>query len=154
MMIIFQSGSARRISSVCRAPARIPLLFFGADGADIPDIPRVDFGMQQHGENKMRQFLKVTAPATALVALAYVAMATPAAAAAAKYEYCRQDVTSGMRSCGFETMEQCQAMSSGRGGTCYRDPLLNDTSSAYAYQPKHPLSKSLTLHAKKPVKNQ
>ncbi|WP_029586167.1 DUF3551 domain-containing protein [Bradyrhizobium sp. URHD0069] len=98
----------------------------------------------------MRQFLKVTAPATALLALAYVAMATPAAAA--KYEYCRQDVTSGMRSCSFETMEQCQAMSSGRGGTCYRDPWLTDTSSAYAYQPKHPLSKSLTLHAKKPVK--
>jgi Protein of unknown function (DUF3551) len=59
-----------------------------------------------------------------------------------------------MRSCGFETMEQCQAMSSGRGGTCYRDPLLTDTSSAYAYQPKRQLSKSLTLHAKKPVKNQ
>jgi hypothetical protein len=151
MMIILQSVSARRILSVCRAPERIPLLFFGADGADIPDIPRVDFGMQQHGENKMRQFLKVTAPATALLALAYVAMATPAAA---KYEYCRQDVTSGMRSCSFETMEQCQAMSSGRGGTCYRDPLLTDTSSAYAYQPKHPLSKSLTLRAKKPVKNQ
>jgi len=100
----------------------------------------------------MRQFLKVTAPATVLLALAYVAMATPAAAA--KYEYCRQDVTSGMRSCSFETIEQCQAMSLGRGGTCYRDPLLTDTSSAYAYQPKHPLSKSLTLRAKKPVKNQ
>ena len=151
-MIILQSVSARRILSVCRAPERIPLLFFNADGADIPDIPRVDFGMQQHGENKMRQFLKVTAPATALLALAYVAMATPAAAA--KYEYCRQDVTSGMRTCSFETMEQCQAMSSGRGGACYRDPLLTDTSSAYAYQPKHPLSKSLTLRAKKPVKNQ
>ena len=153
-MIVLQSVSARRILSVCRAPERIPLLFFGADGADIPDIPRVDFGMQQHGENKMRQFLKVTAPATALLALAYVAMAMATPAAAAKYEYCRQDVTSGMRSCSFETMEQCQAMSSGRGGTCYRDPLLTDTSSAYAYQPKHPLSKSLTLHAKKQVKNQ
>jgi Protein of unknown function (DUF3551) len=108
--------------------------------------------MQQHGEIKMRQFLKVTVPATALLALAYVAMATPAAAA--KYEYCRQDVTSGMRSCGFETLEQCQTMSSGRGGTCYRDPLLTDTSSAYAYQPKPPLSRSLTLHAKKPLKKQ
>ena len=74
-MIILQSVSARRISSVCRAPERIHLLFFGTDGADIPDIPRVDFGMQQHGENKMRQLLKVTAPATALLALAYVAMA-------------------------------------------------------------------------------
>ena len=99
----------------------------------------------------MRQLLKVTAPATALLALAYVAMATPAAAA--QYEYCRQDVTSGMRSCGFETMEQCQAMSSGRGGTCFRDPFLTDTSNAYAYQPKHAIAKS-RIRSKKPVENQ
>jgi hypothetical protein len=99
----------------------------------------------------MKQLLKMTAAsATTLVALAYVAMATPAAAG--PYEYCRQDVTSGMRSCSFETMEQCQAMSSGRGGTCYRDPLLSDTGSAYAYQPKHPLSKK--GYARKPVENQ
>src|ERR1700682_5109370 len=147
MMILLQSVSACRILSVRRAPERIPLLFFCADGADIPDIPRVDFGMQQHWENKMRPFLKVTAPATALLALAYVAMATPAAAA--KYEYCRQDVTSAMRSCGFETLEQCQAMSSGRGGSCYRDPFLVDTSNALAYQPKH--SKSGIRRAKTPV---
>jgi hypothetical protein len=40
-------------------------------------------------------------------------------------------------------MAQCQAMSSGRGGDCLRDPFLAPTpgSSAYAYQPKH-------LHAK------
>jgi len=100
----------------------------------------------------MKQVVKLTtASATALLALAYVSMATPAAAA--KYEYCRQDVTSGMRSCSFETMEQCQAMSSGRGGTCYRDPLLTDTS-AYAYQPKHPLPKRVIVRAKKPVENQ
>src|SRR5260370_30783633 len=101
----------------------------------------------------MKQVVKLTtASATALLALAYVSMATPAAAAA-KYEYCRQDVTSGMRSCSFETMEQCQAMSSGRGGTCYRDPLLTDTS-AYAYQPKHPLPKRVIVRAKKPVEHQ
>jgi hypothetical protein len=46
-----------------------------------------------------------------------------------------------MRSCSFDTMEQCKAMSSGRGGDCYRDPSLVDTMSAYAYQSKHPLSK-------------
>jgi hypothetical protein len=101
----------------------------------------------------MKQLLKMTAaPATALFALAFVAMATPAAAGPG--EYCRQDVTSGMRSCSFETMEQCQAMSSGRGGTCYRDPFLTDPSSAYAYQPKHPLPKSVILRAKKPVEHQ
>jgi hypothetical protein len=98
----------------------------------------------------MKQVLKLTtASATALLALAYVSMAP---AAAAKYEYCRQDVTSGMRSCSFETMEQCQTMSAGRGGTCYRDPLVTDTS-AYAYQPKHPLPKKAILRAKKPVEN-
>jgi hypothetical protein len=96
----------------------------------------------------MRQLLKTSAPAAALFALAYVAMATPASAGPS--EYCRQDVTSGMRSCSFETLEQCQAMSSGRGGTCYRDPFLTDTSSAYAYQPKRPISKPGT-RSKKPV---
>jgi hypothetical protein len=105
------------------------------------------------GENKMKQLLKLSAaPVTALFALAFVGMATPATAA--KYEYCRQDVTSGMRSCGFETMEQCQAMSSGRGGSCYRDPLLTDTSSAYAYQPKYLHPKNAIRRAKKPVENQ
>src|SRR6202048_1942018 len=100
----------------------------------------------------MKQLLKMTAaPATAIFALAFVAMATPAPAGPG--EYCRQDVTSGMRSCSFETMEQCQAMSSGRGGTCYRDPLLTDTS-AYAYQPKHPRPKHVIPRAKKPVENQ
>jgi hypothetical protein len=119
----------------------------GADGADIPDIPFRSFGLRPtQGESKMKRLLKMTAaPMTALFALAFVGITTPAAAA--KYEYCRQDVTSGMRSCSFETMEQCQAMSSGRGGHCYRDPFLTDTSNAYAYQPKH-------VRSKKPAGNQ
>jgi hypothetical protein len=75
-----------------------------------------------------------------LFTLALVAMATPASAS--PNEYCRQDVTSGMRSCSFESLEQCQAMSSGRGGSCYRDPLLADPSNALAYQPKHSRSKN------------
>jgi len=83
----------------------------------------------------MKQLSKISAaPATALLALAYVAMATPATAGP-NLNIAASDVTSGMRSCSFETLEQCQAMSAGRGGTCYRDPLLSDTS-AYAYQPK------------------
>jgi hypothetical protein len=101
----------------------------------------------------MKQFLKITAaPTTALFALAFVAMATPAAAAS--YEYCRQDITSGMRSCSFSSLEQCQAMSSGRGGDCYRDPFLTNSSSAYAYQPKQPHPKSGVHRAVKPVLNQ
>lgn len=91
----------------------------------------------------MKQPLKITAaPATALFALALVA--TPAAASPG--EYCRQDITSGMRSCSFSTLEQCQAMSSGRGGDCSPNPFPSDASSyaggsAYAFQAKHPLSK-------------
>jgi hypothetical protein len=92
----------------------------------------------------MKQFLKITAT-PALFALAFAAMATPAAAG----EYCRQDITSGMRSCSFSTLEQCHAMSAGRGGDCYRDPFLaSNSSNAYAYQPKHPIHQ-----ARKPVGN-
>jgi hypothetical protein len=86
----------------------------------------------------MQQFFRLSAaPMAGLWAMALVALATPASAG--PNEYCRQDVTSGMRSCSFATMEQCQAMSSGRGGTCYRDPFLPaaGTRSAYAYAPLH-----------------
>jgi hypothetical protein len=38
-------------------------------------------------------------------------------------------------SCSFETLAQCQAMSSGRGGDCLRDPSLSDVRSTYAYAP-------------------
>jgi hypothetical protein len=101
----------------------------------------------QVGENKVKEHLKSSgAPAAALVALVCLAMATPAAAA----DYCRQDAISGMRSCGYNTIEQCQAMSSGIGGTCYRDPFLPAASSAFAYQPKQSHSK----RASKPIANQ
>jgi hypothetical protein len=75
------------------------------------------------------------APLAGLFAMALAA--TPASAG--PNEYCRQDVTSGMRSCSFATIEQCQAMSSGRGGGCHRDPFLPQAgaSSAYAYAPLH-----------------
>jgi hypothetical protein len=93
----------------------------------------------------MKQLLKTSvAPATAFFALAFIAMATPAAA----YEYCRMDITSHMLSCSFDTMAQCQAMSYGRGGDCLRDPFLAPTSSAYAYQPKHLHSKG-SMHSAK-----
>jgi hypothetical protein len=86
----------------------------------------------------MQQFFKLTAaPMAGLFAMALVAVATPASAG--PNEFCRQDVTSGMRSCSFATMEQCQAMSSGRGGSCYRDPFLPEAgiAGAYAYAPLH-----------------
>jgi hypothetical protein len=82
----------------------------------------------------MQQFFRLNAaPMAGLWAMALVAVATPASAG----EYCRQDAISGMRSCSYATIEQCQAMSSGVGGTCYRDPFLPQagTSGAYAYAP-------------------
>src|SRR5258706_4452542 len=67
----------------------------------------------QRDEMKTKQILKISAaPAGVLCALAFFSTATPAAAA--PVDYCRTD-TSGMRGCGFSSLEQCQAMASGRG---------------------------------------
>ena len=66
-------------------------------------------------------------------AVAYAAIATPASAHT--YEYCLRDVESLAQSCDFDTLAQCQAMSSGRGGDCDRDPFLGDAGGAYAYAP-------------------
>jgi hypothetical protein len=83
----------------------------------------------------MKQFLKITAaPASAMFALALMAMASPASAAPG--EFCRTD-SSVMRSCSYSTLEQCQASSSGRGGTCDRDPFYANPTNALAYAPKH-----------------
>jgi hypothetical protein len=126
------------------------LLFFAVDGAGFPAIPCRSSGLktsteqQAHRErNNMKRLLKISAaPAAALLAMAFISISTPAAAGA----YCRQDVTSAMRSCSFDTMEQCQAMSSGRGGDCYRDPFLPANSNALAYAPKHSHSKKSAAH--------
>jgi hypothetical protein len=109
-------------------------------------------------DNNMKQFLKTTvAPVTALFALAFVAMATPAAAS--PHEFCRTD-TSGMLNCGYSTLAQCRAASSGISGVCSRDPFFADTSTraipgnAYAYQPKSLHAKSAVGPSKKPVESQ
>ncbi len=114
---------------------------------------------------KMKQILKISAaPAGVFCALVFFPAATPAAAA--PVDYCRTD-TSGMRGCGFSSLEQCQAMASGRGSNCYENPFPASgnasssasgnasssgkaSSSAYAYQPKHHASKG----ARKPVAHQ
>ena len=106
---------------------------------------------------KTNQFLKISAaPAGVFCALAFFSTATPAAA---QVDYCRTD-TSGMRGCGYSSLEQCQAMASGRGSNCYENPFpagasskagsSKASSSAYAYQPKHQASKG----ARKPVQHQ
>jgi hypothetical protein len=133
-------------------------LLFYADGTAILGIPsalRDSYERRNTDrENEMttNQILKISAaPAAMFCALAFFTTATPAAAAG-KVDYCRNDVTSQMRGCGYSSLEQCQAMSSGRGGACYENPFPSggSSSSAYAYQPKHSLSKRV----RKPVENQ
>ena len=71
--------------------------------------------------------------------------------AARAYDYCYQDVTGHMKGCSFDTMEQCEAMRSGRGGDCFRDPFLKDRSNAHAYQPLYLDSKGLLTRPKRAV---
>jgi hypothetical protein len=103
----------------------------------------------------MKQLLKLSIAPAALVALAFVAMATPAAAASPNNgtDYCRTDVTAGTRGCGYSSLEQCQAMSAGRGGDCSPNPFpSNASSNALALQPKHP-AKGGTARGGKPGEN-
>jgi hypothetical protein len=80
----------------------------------------------------IRTFLKWSVvPIAALIAVGFISSVRPASAG----EYCRKDVTSQVVSCSFDTFEQCQWTSSGRGGDCFRDPFL-PASNAYAYAPK------------------
>ena len=80
---------------------------------------------------------KLLSPGVAAVAaVACIAFFGAAGPAAAKdYGYCRRDVTSFMLQCGFETLAQCQDMSSGRGGDCVSNPSLGGAANAYAYAP-------------------
>jgi Protein of unknown function (DUF3551) len=71
---------------------------------------------------------KMILSGSALFGLAVVAMTSPAAQAG---EFCTLN-NSYMRSCGYDTMEQCQAMLSGRDGTCIRDPFAPAASGAFA----------------------
>ena len=77
---------------------------------------------------------KVLSPGVAAVAcIAFFGAAGPAAAK--DHEYCRKDAVSYMLSCGFDTLAQCQDMSSGRGGDRVRNPSLGDAANAYGYAP-------------------
>jgi hypothetical protein len=69
-------------------------------------------------------------PIAALSALACFANATPASAAT--HEYCRRDVSGHMKSCSFDSLEQCHWAASGIGGDCFRDPSL-PADNAFAY---------------------
>lgn len=83
----------------------------------------------------MRKPLRtITVPATALFAIALLAMTSPKASAE---DYCRTDWGSGgICLCGFASLEQCQVMTSGRVGSCAPNPFPTPagTSSAYEFQ--------------------
>ncbi len=83
----------------------------------------------------MSRIFAITTLAAAALGLATL-LAPTEPATAKDYEYCRQDWGSGMRSCAFDTMEQCVAMISGRGGSCIRNPVGAEASAALAYAPK------------------
>jgi hypothetical protein len=102
---------------------------------------------RKFGEKTMNLLLRLGAPAAAIAAAAIFGALTAGSAAAG--EFCRQDVTGHMTGCGYNTMEQCQAASSGIGGDCFRDPWLgqkqagspaqaSNPANAYAYAPKAP----------------
>jgi len=97
----------------------------------------------------MRRFsILTTTSIAALSAWTFVAFASPASAQT--YAYCRRDVIGYTLSCGFDTLAQCQAMSSGRGGDCVRDPSLGEVRSAYAFAPKRGQSNG-TLSTNRPA---
>jgi hypothetical protein len=80
----------------------------------------------------MKKFL--TSGAAAIACAAFFGSTAPAAAS--PHEYCRRDINEyGALSCSFDTLAQCQATASGRGGDCIRDPSLGAGASAYAYAP-------------------
>ena len=89
----------------------------------------------------------MTASAAGLSTLVLVTMAAPAAHAG---EYCSTN-TSGMRGCGFASLEQCQASISGISATCARDPFYKPESNAMAYHPKQAHPRSTRHAAKQPV---
>jgi hypothetical protein len=79
----------------------------------------------------MKKLLTFGAAAIACAAF----FGTSAPAAAKDFAFCRVDISSSMLQCGFDTMAQCQDMSSGRGGSCINNPSLGATTNAYAYAP-------------------
>jgi hypothetical protein len=88
----------------------------------------------------------MTASAAVFGTLAFMAMAAPTTAQAG--EFCMTD-SSGMRGCGFESLEQCQASAAGKNGSCNRDPFYQNSSNALA-QVKQTHSHTL-LHSTKHV---
>jgi hypothetical protein len=76
----------------------------------------------------------LTFGAAAIASAAFFGGAAPATAG--PHEYCRRDIVNyGALSCSFETLAQCHATASGRGGDCLHDPSLDAGARAFAYAP-------------------
>jgi hypothetical protein len=78
----------------------------------------------------------------ALCLSAYLASSTPAVAG----EYCFNDPQANATLCNFDSLEQCRLTSSGRGGSCFRDPWSSYES--FSQEPRAPESKSKVHHVK------
>jgi hypothetical protein len=89
----------------------------------------------------------MTASAAVFGTLAFMAMAAPAAQAG---EFCMTN-SSGMRGCGYASLQQCKDSAHGINGSCDRDPFYNNPTNALAYQakpaharsPLHPVKQSV-----------
>jgi hypothetical protein len=84
------------------------------------------------------------ASAATLFASAFLVMTAPAARAD---EYCNYSPQANA-GCGFTSMEQCQAATSGVGGVCSAAPSLKTPNDALAYQAKRPHARR-ELHPRK-----
>ncbi|WP_439370281.1 DUF3551 domain-containing protein [Bradyrhizobium sp. PMVTL-01] len=52
-----------------------------------------------------------------------------------EYAFCRLDYDSGVRSCAFETIDQCVSAIAGRGGSCFRSPS-SEANASFAHARK------------------
>jgi len=75
-------------------------------------------------------FAAIVAAATAAAILIPVELD-----ATQEYAFCRLDYDSGMRSCAFETIDQCVSAIAGRGGSCSRSPG-SEVEASFADAPK------------------
>jgi hypothetical protein len=81
----------------------------------------------------------VTASAVTLATFAFFATMAPAAYAD---DYCITGGSNSVNGCGYSSMEQCQAASSGRGGSCGLARSAQSPSNSLAYQAKPSHSRS------------
>ncbi|MDA9430208.1 hypothetical protein XH88_00070 [Bradyrhizobium sp. CCBAU 51627] len=65
-------------------------------------------------------------------ATATAILTPPEPVATKEYAVCRLDYDSGIRSCAFETIDQCVSAIAGRGGSCVRSPA-SEASALFAH---------------------